>query len=271
MALKITSVSNPRVKAVVRLREGRERRKAGLFIAEGTREVGRAADAGLRVREVYFREDARAFVDSLLKAGVEGIEVTPEVLKKMAYHDEPEGVLAVVETPRWGLDAIEVAAETLLLVAVGTEKPGNLGAMVRTAEAAGCAAVIAAGAPVDAFNPNAIRASTCAVFGVPTVSVGEAEAIAWLRERGVRVIAATLEGAVSPMDADLRAGPLAIAIGAEDVGLGEAWLRAADAVVPGTGGGARVKIPMRGKLVDSLNASVAAGVLLFEALRQRSG
>lgn len=271
-SMRLTSVDNPRVKAVVRLREGRQRRKTGLFIAEGRREVERAAAAGLALREVFVAPELagdaaemRAFVASLLGPGVVVFEVTPGVLRKMAYHDEPEGVLAVVETPRWSFDSLTVEPETSLLVAVGTEKPGNLGAMVRSAEAAGCSAVIAAGAPVDAFNPNAIRASTCAVFSTPTIVVTEAEAIVWLRQQGVRVFAATLgEGSVAHTDADLATGPLAIAIGPEDAGLDGRWLAAADAT-----GGARVRIPMRGTVVDSLNASSAAAVLLFESLRQR--
>ena len=272
-ATTITSLDNPRVKAVVRLREGRERRKAGLFIAEGVREVTRAVEARLPLREIYLCPDLLGPSSSVLPTlnpQNPAFHVSPAVFRKMTYHDEPEGVLAVVETPSWTLETLTpLATDALLLVAVGTEKPGNLGAMVRTAEAAGCAAVIAAGAPVDAFNPNAIRASTAAVFSVPCVVCTEADALAWLTAQRVRIAAATLApGSVAHTAADLSgaAGPLAIAIGPEDAGLSDAWLAAADATR-----GARVRIPMLGRLVDSLNASVAAGILLFEAVRQRGG
>jgi TrmH family RNA methyltransferase len=269
--MMLTSLDNPRVKAVVKLREGRERRRSGLFIAEGRREVERAIQAGLTLRELYV---APQLTDGQLGQVIESatattagsvVEVSAAVLRKMAYHAEPEGVLAVVKTPQWSLDDLPLDDAALLLVAVGTEKPGNLGAMVRTAAAAGCAGVIAAGAPVDAFNPNAIRASTCAVFSVPTVTATQEQAIDWLTRGRVRVIAATLGGSVIPTVADLHTAPLAIAIGPEDTGLSDAWLDAADAT-----GGARVRIPMAPGVVDSLNASVAAAVLLFEVRRQRA-
>ncbi len=261
---RLTSVSNPRVKAVVRLRESRERRATGLFIAEGRREVTRAAAAGLRVREVYFSPELLGDGpgDEAWPVGGGRFEVTPEVFRKMAYVREPEGVLAVFERPTWDASVLPEAGEaSLVLVAVGTEKPGNLGAMVRTAEAAGCAAVIAAGAPVDGFNPNAIRTSTGAVFTTPLLELGEAEAIGLLRERGYRLAAAIVgPGTVPHVAADFR-GRVAIVIGPEDAGLSQRWAEAADV---------RVGIPMAGRSVDSLNASNAAAVLLFEAVRQRA-
>ena len=273
--MRLTSTSNARVKAVVRLREGRGsggRRRTGLFVAEGWREVTRAVEAGLVVREVYVCEgllageggggSGRSLGDSLrtgLGGDVEWFETTEAVFRKMANLSEPQGVLAVVEQPRWSLEGLPpVTQETLLLVAAGIEKPGNLGAMVRTAEAAGCQAVLTTG-PVDALSPQAIRNSTCAVFALPTIAVDDGELRDWLGERGIRIIATTPAGAVVHTEADLT-GPAAIVIGPEDRGLDEAWLAAADA---------RVVIPMRGKLVDSLNASTAAAVVLFESLRQR--
>jgi len=175
----ITSLSNPRVKQVVKLREHRTRRKTGLFIAEGQREVERAMVAGLMVDEVYvcpaLLGDDHASLSHWLPEAlwINRADVTEQVFRKMAYMREPEGLLAVVRQPRWTL--ADVASPTLgargfYLVAVGTEKPGNLGAMVRTAAAAGCDAVLAAGVPVDAFNPNAIRTSTGAVFSLPVIS-----------------------------------------------------------------------------------------------------
>jgi TrmH family RNA methyltransferase len=240
----ITSVDNPRVKEVLRLRKARERRRSGLFVAEGPREVERARAAGLTVRATYF-------APSLL-AWDEGEEVDERVIRKMSYRREPEGVVAVVEIPHRTLrdDA------TLLLVAVGIEKPGNLGAMARTADAAGADAVLVADAQSDPWNPNAIRASTGAVFTLPIVDV--------TREEVARLphmkIAALLGARRRHTDVDYTQ-PTAFLIGAEDDGLDQAWQAVADE---------RVEIPMSAsRTADSLNASAAAAVLLFEARRQR--
>ena len=240
----ITSVDNPRVKEVVRLRKGRERRRAGLFVAEGPREVERARAAELRIHATYF-------APSLL-AWDEGEEVDERVLRKMSYRAEPEGVLAVVEIPRRGLPP----ESTLLLVAVGIEKPGNLGAMVRTADAAGADALLVGDARSDPWSPNAIRASTGAVFTLPVVDV-TAEDVARLPQRRV---AATL-GAATPHTREDYTGRTAFLVGPEDTGLSAAWRALADA---------EVEIPIQGATADSLNASAAAAVLLYEAVRQRA-
>jgi TrmH family RNA methyltransferase len=240
----ITSVDNPRVREVLRLRKGRERRRAGLFVAEGPREVARARAAGLAVRATYF-------APSLL-AWDEGEEVDERVLRKMSYRAEPEGVLAVVEIPHRPLPA----TSTLLLVAVGIEKPGNLGAMARTADAAGADALLVGDARSDPWNPNAIRASTGAVFTLPIVDV-TADDVARLPHRKV---AATL-GAPSAHTAPDYTHPTAFLVGAEDAGLDETWRAVAET---------EVEIPMRGATADSLNAGAAAAVLLYEAVRQRT-
>jgi len=261
----ITSVQNPRVKALVKLRDQRGRRMAGRFIAEGRREVERAIAAGLRVESVWVCTELLGGDPGLpLSPQVELVSVSAAVFRKVAYVREPEGVLAVCEPPAWSVDALPSAGPTTLdLVAVGTEKPGNLGAMVRTAQSAGCRSVIAAGTAVDAMNPNAIRASTGAVFTLPTVSMDEQAAMDYLVASGVRVIAALVDGSIEHAQADYT-GPCAIVIGPEDRGLSEPWRVATQKT-----GGAAVRIPMAGRSVDSLNASVAAGVLLFEAVRQR--
>lgn len=240
----ITSVENPRVKEVVRLRKGRERRREGLFIAEGPREVERARTAGLRVRATYFAP--------ALLAWDEGEEVDERVLRKMSYRAEPEGVLAVVEIPHRPLPA----QGTLFLVAVGIEKPGNLGAMARTADAAGADALLVGDARSDPWNPNAIRASTGAVFTLPIVDV-TAEDVVRLPHRR---IAATLGARTRHTTPDYTK-PTAFLVGAEDTGLDETWRAIADT---------EVEIPMRGATADSLNAGVAAAVLLYEAVRQRA-
>jgi len=272
----ITSLANPRVKRVMKLRKPRERRAAGVVLAEGVREVSRAVEAGLRVEEVWVCRallekrfgEVPPFVASLLRGGRDAVMQTEEkVFTKLTYRDDPEGVLAVLKAPEWSLDTLPETEDGLVLVAVGTEKPGNLGAMVRTADAAGGAFVLAphgepsggAGTTVDLYNPNAIRASTGAIFSMPTVACDDAAAMAFLKRRGLRIAAASPDAGTPYTRADL-AGPLALVIGPEDTGLSRAWLDAADL---------RLTIPMRGRTADSLNAANAAAILLFEALRQR--
>jgi RNA methyltransferase, TrmH family len=240
----ITSPDNPRVREVVRLRKARERRRLGLFIAEGPREVERARAAGLAIVATYFAPE--------LLAWDEGEEVSGRVLAKMAYRSEPEGVLAVVAAPKHELPR----DPTLVLVAVGIEKPGNLGAMARTADAAGADALVVADATADPWNPNAIRASTGAVFTLPIVEASAAEVEALPMTK----VAAVLGAATRHTDADYTS-PTAFLIGAEDEGLDDTWRAIADT---------QVEIPMKGTATDSLNASAAAAVLLFEAVRQRS-
>jgi TrmH family RNA methyltransferase len=240
----ITSVDNPRVKDVLRLRKGRERRRAGLFVAEGPREIERAAAAGLNVVATYF-------APALIEWPAGGEEVSERVLARMAYRAEPEGVLAVVEAPRRALPT----DGTLYLAAVGIEKPGNLGALARTAAAAGADALLVAEATADPWNPNAIRASTGAVFTLPVVEATLADARALPGE----LIATTTDAPTGYTDADLT-NALTIAVGAEDKGLPQGWLDAADR---------HVTIPLAAGATDSLNAATAAAIVLFEARRQR--
>jgi TrmH family RNA methyltransferase len=239
----ITSPDNPRVKEVLRLRKSRERRRSGLFVAEGPREVERARSAGLTVRATYFAPE--------LLPWDEGEEVSARVLSKMAYRAEPEGVLAIVEIPQ--REVPENA--TLILIAVGIEKPGNLGAMARTADAAGADALLIGDATADPWNPNAIRASTGAVFTLPIADVTLDE----VRALTLQKIAAVVDAQHRYTDADLTK-PTAFIVGSEDEGLNDAWRAVADE---------HVAIPMRMQTADSLNAATSAGVLLFEAVRQR--
>jgi RNA methyltransferase, TrmH family len=241
----ITSPDNPRVKEVLRLRRSRERRAQGLFVVEGRREVERARAAGLQLRATYFAPELLAWDDP------DAEDVSARVLAKMAYRTEPEGVLAIAEIPHRALPA----SPSLLLVAVAIEKPGNLGAMARTADAAGADALLVGDANVDPWNPNAIRASTGAVFTLPIVETTTHDVVA-LR---MKKVAAVL-GAHAPHTSESYTEPTAFLVGAEDEGLPEQWQQLADALV---------EIPMRGTAADSLNASAAAAVLLFEARRQR--
>ena len=269
--LRITSTDNPRVKAVVRLRDSRDRRATGLFIAEGFREVERALAARLRIVELYASPEVLGFDMAALtsrlpwhkEAGDASMfDVTPNVLKKMAYRAEPEGLVAVFEQPRWDLSTLTAG---LLLVGVGVEKPGNLGAMARSCAAAGAAGLLIVDEQVDPFNPNAIRASTGAVFSLPVISVGKDEFVAHLKANGFRLLPAMLVDRARPHTEVDFTGNVAIVIGPEDTGLPAEW-----AALAADSGGCPVVIPMNTHQVDSLNASVAAGVLLFEAVRQRS-
>ena len=240
----ITSLDNARVKEVVRLRTSRERRRCGLFVAEGPREVERARAAGLRIVSTYFAPE--------LLDWPEGEPVSARVLAKMAYRASPEGVLAVVEAPERELPR----GGSLYLVAVGIEKPGNLGAMARSADAAGADALVVADAVSDPWNPNAIHSSTGAVFTLPVVSATLEEICAL----DVQLVAAIVGAPTRYTDADLRR-PTALVVGSEDAGLDGRWRETADITV---------SIPMGGRSADSLNAASAASVILFEALRQRA-
>ena len=259
----ITSLTNPRVKAAVRLRDRREREATGLTIVDGAREILRALDAGVPVetafvaRDLVRSPDAAAVVDRIGRRDTT-IDVSPAVLAKVAFGDRSDGIVAVVRTPGPRLEDIELPNDPLVVVIEGVEKPGNLGAILRSADGAGVHAVIAADPLTDAFNPNAIRASLGTIFALPVISASSGATVAWLAERGIRPIAAIVEASVPYTEADLR-GPLAIVLGSEAGGLSAAWR---------TTGITAVSIPMAG-IADSLNVSVAAAVLLFEAVRQR--
>ena len=265
LAGPITSLTNSRVKAAVRLRDRRERESTGLTIVDGAREILRALDAGVRVETAFIApelirsRDARAVADRLGGRSTT-IEASPAVLAKVAFGERSDGVVAIVGTPNATLDdlAERLPSDPLIVVIEGVEKPGNLGAVLRSADGAGATAIIAADPLTDPFNPNAIRASLGTIFTVPVVSAASAETRDWLAARDIRAVAAVVEAPTRYTDADLT-GPLAIVLGSEAAGLSAAWREGP--VEP-------VSIPMAG-IADSLNVSIAAAVLLFEAVRQR--
>jgi len=261
---ELTSTANPRVRAVVRLRDRRERERSGLTLVDGARELRRALDAGLDVREVYVSEallageDARAALDALRARRTPLRTTSATVFAKLAFGERADGLVAVIRTPPFELDALRLPVDPLVVVAEGVEKPGNLGAMLRTADGAGADALIAASPLTDLFNPNTIRASAGTVFAVPLAAAPSGVVLAWLRDRGLRIVAGQVDGPTPYTEADLR-GPLAIVLGAETDGLTGVW-SAPDVVA--------VRLPMLG-IADSLNVSVTAAVLLYEARRQR--
>ncbi|ALE74753.1 MULTISPECIES: TrmH family RNA methyltransferase [unclassified Pseudonocardia] len=260
----LTSTANPRVKNLVRLRTRRHRDAAGVTLVEGHDELSLALDAGVRPTEVYWAPDLVRSEELLERMpGARATSVTREVFARIAYRESPDGWLAVAPAPGRPLDELELRPDALVLVAEGIEKPGNVGAMLRTAEACGVDAVVIATpdrAGTDFANPNVVRASKGTVFAVPVASAPTAEVQEWLRRRGVRSVVTTPAGTTELGRADLT-GPTALVIGTEATGVTGPWLAGADATVV---------IPMRGT-VNSLNASIAAAVVLFEAVRQRSG
>jgi RNA methyltransferase, TrmH family len=261
---ELTSRANTRVVAAASLRDRRQRETRGLTIVDGAREVRRAIEAGVEVVEVYVCEpllagpDARAALDALSAAGVKPFTTNAGVFEKLAFGGRSEGMLAVVRVPDLSLGHLELPPNPLVVVIEGVEKPGNVGAALRSADGAGADALIAASPATDLFNPNAIRASAGTVFAMPLATAPSGEVRSWLRDQGLRIVAARVDAERSYTDADLR-GPVAIVLGAEDAGLSEAW-HGPDVEA--------VAIPMRG-VADSLNVSISAAVLLFEARRQR--
>ncbi len=260
----ITSAQNPRVKNAVRLRDGRQRRLQGRMLIDGVREMDRAIAAGVVLREVFVcpalctGEAAAELLARLPQTGAELLAVTESVFLKLAFGQRAEGVLAVAEPPVAPLAALRLPEAPLVAVLEGIEKPGNVGAVLRSADGAGLDAVVVADPRTDLFNPNAIRASLGTIFSVPVREAAGAEVLAWLRENGLHVAAARVDGSVPYTEVDYRR-PTAIVLGSEAEGLSPRW-HAPDV----TG----VRLPMLGA-ADSLNVSAAAAVLFYEARRQR--
>jgi TrmH family RNA methyltransferase len=259
-----TSLANPRIKAAAALRDRRERDRAGLTLVDGAREVRRALDAGAAVAEAFVCEpllagpDARLALDLLRGRGIPLQPVSEAVFARIAFGQRAEGLVAVVRIPSTALDHLVLPETPLVAVVEGVEKPGNLGAILRSADGAGADAVVAASPRTDLFNPNAIRASAGTIFSLPLAAGTTAETLDWLAARGLRIVAARVDSDSVYSDIDLT-GPLALVLGSEAEGLSESWHGPAIEAV---------RIPMLGA-ADSLNVSVSAAILLYEARRQR--
>jgi TrmH family RNA methyltransferase len=258
----ITSVQNARVKAAARLRDRSGRDEQGRIIIDGVREISRALSAGVKIHELYVLPELCDDDESqrVLAAAkhADRLEVVRHVMGKLSFGNRVEGIVAVAEPPVRDLADLRLPADALVAVVEGAEKPGNLGAIVRTADAAGVAAVLVADGGTDLYNPNAIRASLGAIFTVPVFEATSAMALEWLRQERFRLFAARVDGAVEYTRVDLR-GRAAIVLGSEARGLSDGWC--GDDVIP-------IRLPLLGS-VDSLNLSVTAAVLFYEALRQR--
>lgn len=260
----ITSLQNPHVKNAVKLRDRRQRDKQGRILIDGTRELGRAIAARVRLVEAFICEplcqgaECRRTLDLLRQSQVTVYEVTEPVFEKLAFGERAEGVLGIAEMPGASLEGLVLPENPLVAVLEAVEKPGNIGAVLRSADAAGVSALIVADPRTDLFNPNAIRASLGTIFTVPVAAATSAETLAWLRRRSLAIYAARVDGSVAYTTVDYRC-PAAIVLGSEATGLSPAWN--ADDIQA-------IRLPMRG-IADSLNVSVTAGVLFYEALRQR--
>lgn len=306
MAELITSVHNPKIKQLLNLHEKSSlRRELGLFVVEGVREMERCAAAGFELDSLFIcpeiteprksgsgskdlkissvgqgkdigdsegfssagpSKDATSPVGTdswILNGGHQSrkpkiFEVTKEIYSKIAYRESTEGIIAEFKIKDLPLQELKLSSSPLIVVLESVEKPGNLGAVLRSADAAGADAVIVCDPLTDLYNPNLIRASLGARFSVQCSACTSSEAISWLKAKGIRILTAQLQDSSLYYDTDMKTGT-AIVIGAESSGLSDSWRKSADA---------HIKIPMSGT-VDSLNASVSAAILLFEAVRQR--
>lgn len=256
---KIASLQNPQIKGIKRLRKSSERKEKNKILIEGHKEIQLAQDSGLVLETLVFSPEFAKdkSPDTLLTREV--IEVSPAVFKSIAYREHPDGFLGVAKPQYLALGDIKLSDSPLLVVLETVEKPGNLGAILRTADAVKADAVIICDSQTDIYNPNVIRASLGTIFTNQVVAGITANTIEWLREKGIRAYATTPDTNKIYTDAEYL-GPSAIIIGAEHDGLSQDWLKAAYQ---------KIKIPIRGK-IDSLNASVSAAVVLYEVLRQRS-
>jgi len=263
MIEKISSIHNPGVKHVLRLRTKKSRDARSLTLVEGSREVHQALAAGLRFNCAYICREGVYRCDDALVAALEAgqvkiIEAGCSVFDRICYGDRTEGVLGLVERPQIALADLVLGERPFIVVMESVEKPGNLGAVLRTCDGAGVDALLVCDERTDIYNPNVIRASLGAVFAVPTVSCTSKEAVEFLRAKGIRTFAAVVQADTYYFDKDLS-GACAIVMGSEQKGLSDLWRRSADECV---------RIPMHGK-VDSLNVSVSAAVMIYEAVRQR--
>ncbi len=269
----ISSAQNPRIKHLLALQQKSSlRREEGLFVVEGRRELEHCIHAGMQVECIYCLDETKTTelsklsTDSTLYTlNSKLIRVTPNVYERIAYRGSTEGIIAVIRTPQphtleslLQLEGRGVNGKPLFIVLESVEKPGNLGAVLRSADAAQATGVIVCDPLTDLYNPNLIRSSIGAIFTVPTVACTSEQCIAFLKEHGIQILTAQLQDSHLYYDTPMS-GPTAIVMGTESTGLTDVWRQAADA---------HIRIPMLGQL-DSLNVSVSAAILLFEAVRQR--
>jgi TrmH family RNA methyltransferase len=258
----ITSLKNPKVTEAIDLKDRRARNKSGTFLIEGYRETLRAFDGGVPLvrlficPELFLGENEGALIDNIKAAGAEILSCSEAVFQKLSYRDRPDGLLAVAKQVPLTLEALK--DPTFLVVAEAIEKPGNLGTILRSSDAVGTDGVIIADRCTDIYNPNVVRASVGTLFTQPVIEAKGEEVLAWLKAKGIAIVATTPYAEKEFTEVDLTV-PVAIVVGTEQLGLSDAWLKAADI---------QVKIPMCG-VADSLNVATATTLVLYEVLRQR--
>jgi len=269
---QITSAQNPKIRNLLLLQEkSKARREQGLFVVEGRRELEHCLAAGFKVRTLFYcpeiagqaGNDAMHGLEPSVMPGFDRasvISIPEHLYRKVAYRESTEGIIAEVEYKSLELTDLTLPENPLIMVLESVEKPGNLGAVLRSADAAHADAVLICDPLTDLYNPNLIRASIGAVFTVPTVACTSKEAIAFLQKRNIQILTAQLQDSSFYYDIDMKRGT-ALVMGTEATGLTDEWRKAASA---------HIRIPMLGRL-DSLNVSVSAAILLFEAVRQRQG
>lgn len=261
---KITSTANPQVKKIGRLRERKERDASGLTIVEGVAEVALALASDVVLKEVWTclemarSKEAGVVLEKLAKRAVPMFDTSRSVYEKISYGERQEGLLAVCETPRRSLADLKPTANPLYIVVEQVEKPGNLGAILRTCDSAGVNGLIVSDPKTDIYNPNVVRASLGTVFSCPVVAASNDDTLKFLKRYGAQVLAAVVEAKTVYTKIDMKT-PLAIVLGTEHEGLSEFWLKNADL---------KARIPMKGA-ANSLNVSTTAAILIYEVLRQR--
>lgn len=262
----IQSKQNEQIKNLVKLRERKHRDRQGRFLVEGLRELEHALGAGFEIETIYYcperfpSDDHVRFIDDVRREGQLALVRTHEAaFTKAAYREGPDGLLGVGKQQRHSLHELDLPAAPLLLVLEGLEKPGNLGAILRSADGAGADAIILTDCVLDLYNPNAIRSSQGLIFALPIVCVEREHLATWLKERRICSVAATPHTDLAHWDVDYKA-PTALLFGSESDGLTSFWINTADK---------RIRIPMQGR-ADSLNVAAAAAVCLYEVRRQRT-
>lgn len=268
MLEEITSLQNPKLKKAVKLADRKERNETGLFLIEGYRELKRAVEGGVTLKTVFIcpklflGSNESGLIEQARCNHAEIIVCHENVFAKLSYRDRPDGLVAVavqMQRPLSALmDQLATKKDPFLIIAEAIEKPGNLGTILRSADAAGVDGVIVCDRCTDIYNPNVVRASVGTLFTIPVVEATSAETLSWLRQKGIQIVAATPSAETEFTEVNLTKG-IAIAVGTEQLGLSDQWMHAADL---------KVRIPMHG-IADSLNVATATTLLLYEAVRQR--
>lgn len=263
--LTITSNQNLQIKQAVKLKERKHREESGLFLIEGYRELSRAIKGGVEItklficEEFFLGENESLLIQQVEKKGAELLFCKDSIFQKLSYRDRPDGLVGIGIQMHRSLETIRVKENSLFVIAESIEKPGNLGAILRSADGVGADGVLVCDRCTDIYNPNVVRASVGTLFTLPVVDTTGANAYKWLKRQKMQIVAATPSATKVFTDVSFI-GPIAIVVGTEQLGLSEFWMRSADF---------QVAIPMNG-VADSLNVATAATLLLYEVLRQRN-